>query len=102
MPTTITSATCTFSPRLASTSGKTWPQGSLLGDVIGVPDGEEFLPGVQVLATPGHTRNHGSLLVDQEIALAGDAIVDVCPAEWRGSLLVARLHPRPVGAVPRR
>lgn len=45
-------------------------------DVNGVPDGAEFLPGVRVLATPGHTRTHGSLIIDDEIALAGDAIVD--------------------------
>ena len=44
--------------------------------VNGVPDGEELRPGVRVLATPGHTMTHGSLVVDNEIALAGDAIVD--------------------------
>jgi glyoxylase-like metal-dependent hydrolase (beta-lactamase superfamily II) len=44
--------------------------------VNGVPDGEELRPGVRVLATPGHTMTHGSLIVDDEIALAGDAIVD--------------------------
>lgn len=42
----------------------------------GVPDGKEFLPGVRVLATPDHTITHGSLVVDDEIALAGNAIGD--------------------------
>jgi len=42
----------------------------------GVPEGEEILPGVKVLGTPGHTLNHGSLIVDEDIAIAGDAIVD--------------------------
>jgi glyoxylase-like metal-dependent hydrolase (beta-lactamase superfamily II) len=45
-------------------------------EVIGVPDGEEFLGGVRVVATPGHTRGHASLIVDEGIAVAGDAIVD--------------------------
>jgi glyoxylase-like metal-dependent hydrolase (beta-lactamase superfamily II) len=45
-------------------------------EVVGVPDGDELLPGVRVVATPGHTRHHASLIVDDRIAIAGDAIVD--------------------------
>lgn len=66
-------------------------------DYTGVADGEEIADGVRVVATPGHTLDHASLLVvtaplrysertqaggsicgigEVRIAVAGDAIID--------------------------
>jgi len=50
-----------------------------LEDFTGVDDGEEIAEKVKVMFTPGHTREHASLLLDSAIrvAVAGDVIVSL-------------------------
>jgi glyoxylase-like metal-dependent hydrolase (beta-lactamase superfamily II) len=49
-----------------------WP---LRDRVLTFADGEEFLPGLHALATPGHTPGHTSLVIaaaDEQVCLLGD------------------------------
>jgi glyoxylase-like metal-dependent hydrolase (beta-lactamase superfamily II) len=44
-----------------------------------VVSGEEIVPGLKVVSTPGHTIDHASLILsagEEKIAVAGDAILD--------------------------
>ena len=66
-------------------------------------DGDaEPLPGIRLLATPGHTRGHQSALVatrDGDVVLAGQAVYSV--AEWRGESDTAERTPRAAESVRR-
>ena len=66
-------------------------------------DGDaEALPGIRLLATPGHTRGHQSAVVetrDGPVILAGQAVYSV--AEWRGEADTLEQSPRAVASARR-
>ena len=44
-------------------------------NVMAVENGQYIGPGMRVLHTPGHTKGSMSLILDEDIALVGDAII---------------------------
>ncbi|MEV6284407.1 MBL fold metallo-hydrolase [Kribbella sp. NPDC051770] len=63
-----------------------------LGEQVRAVDGQVSVAGVTLLATPGHTPGHQSVLTDQ-VLLAGDVLVHPAQARWPELVYVYEREP---------